>query len=147
MDEWRQNLIEDDDAILELAGSVKRVAVLGIKPDDRMTQPAHYVPAYLVEQGVEIVPVPVYYPEVERILGRPVVRELSALEGPVDLVDVFRKSEDVPQHVDALLAMKPSAVWLQLGIRNDEAAERLARAGIRVVQDRCLLVEHRRAVS
>jgi predicted CoA-binding protein len=66
--------------------------------------------------------------------------------GDIDLVDVFRRPRDVPGHVEDLLAKRPRAVWLQLGIRNDEAAEALARAGIQVVQDRCLMVEWRRLV-
>lgn len=144
-DDWRANLVEDDEEALRIAREVRRVAVLGIKPESRRHKPAHYVPAYLQEAGVEIVPVPVYYPEVTSILGRPVVRDLRAVSPPVDMVNVFRRSEHVPQHVDDLLALAPPVVWLQLGIRNDAAAERLARAGIRVVQDRCLLVYHRRA--
>jgi predicted CoA-binding protein len=89
----------------------------------------------------------VYYPELTTILGRPVVRDLTTIEGRLDCVDVFRRSEDVPGHLDDLVAIRPDLVWLQLGIRNDEAAERLARAGIAVVQDRCLLVDHRRALA
>lgn len=119
--------------------------MLGIKPEKMASQPAFYVPEYLVEAGVEIIPVPVYFPEVTTILGVPVVRDLRSIEGEVDLVDVFRRPGDIPAHVDDLLALKPSAVWFQSGIRNDAAAERLARSGIRVVQDRCLMVEHRRA--
>lgn len=142
--DWRANLITDDAAILEIARTMRRVAVLGIKPESRASAAAHYVAKYLVDQGVELVPVPVYYPEVTHVLGREVVRELREV-GEVDVVDVFRRAEDVPQHLDDLLALRPPVVWLQLGIRNDEVAERLAQAGIRVVQDRCLLVEHRRA--
>jgi hypothetical protein len=73
-----------------------------------------------------------------------VYRTLAAIPGPVDLVDVFRRPKDIPQHVDDIIAKRPRAVWFQLGIRNDEAAERLAREGIDVVQDRCLMVEARR---
>ena len=142
--DWRDNLIADDDAILDIASSMRRIAVLGIKPESRASEPAHYVAKYLVEQGLDVVPVPVYYPEVTQILGRDVVRDLAAV-GEVDVVDVFRRPDDLPQHLDDLLALRPRVVWLQLGIRHDEVAEQLARHGIRVVQDRCLLVEHRRA--
>src|SRR5690606_11149304 len=110
-------------------------------------EPSFYVPAYLADVGVDIVPVPVYYPCITEILGVPVVRDLRAIRGRVDIVDVFRRSADVIDHVPDLIALRPTTVWLQSGIRNEEAAELLARAGIQVVQDRCLMVEHRRARS
>ncbi|HUH12849.1 MAG TPA: CoA-binding protein, partial [Longimicrobiales bacterium] len=71
-------------------------------------------------------------------------RTLEAIPGPVDMVNVFRRPRDIPPHVPDILAKKPRSVWLQLGIRHDEAARELARAGIKVVQDRCLKVEHHR---
>lgn len=119
----------------------RRIAVLGIKIDPE--KPGHFVPAYAQRAGFEIVPVPVYYPEVTEILGERVYRSVSSVPGDVDMVNVFRRSHDVPPHIDDILAKKPKSVWLQLGIRNDAAAERLARAGIDVVQDRCLMVELR----
>jgi predicted CoA-binding protein len=138
-------LIEDDeDQIEELVRSSRRIAVLGIKTDDQVDQPAFYVPQYLAEAGLEVIPVPVYYPEVQTILGRPVYRRLVDVPGPIDIVDVFRRSEDVPAHLPDLLAAKPRAVWMQLGIANEAVALRLAEAGILVVQDRCLLVDHKR---
>jgi predicted CoA-binding protein len=97
----------------------------------------------MAQAGFEIIPVPVYYPEVTEIMGRKVYRRLEDIPVEIDLVNLFRRSQDVSGHVDDILAKKPKAVWMQSGIRNDEAAERLARAGIRVVQDRCLMVEHR----
>lgn len=146
-DDHRKNLIERDEAaIAALVRAARRVAVLGIKPESHAGQPAHYVPAYLASQGVEIAPVPVYYPDIPTILGRPVYRRVADVPGPIDIIDVFRRSEDVSQHVGDLLAARPRAVWLQLGIRDDETAETLARAGVLVVQDRCLLVDHRRYV-
>lgn len=141
--DWRAHLIERDDAVFGLLGSVRRIAVLGIKTRES-AQPAYYVPQYAQRAGYEIVPVPIYYPEVTEILGEPVYRTLAAVPGEIDLVDVFRRPKDIPPHVDDILAKKPRAVWFQLGIRNDEAAERLARAGIDVVQDRCLMVELQR---
>lgn len=143
--DWQASLVTDDDAILGIARSMRRVAVLGIKPESHASAPAHYVAKYLIEQGVDVVPVPVYYPDVTQILGRQVVRDLRSV-GEVDLVNVFRRPDDVAQHLDDLLELRPAVVWMQLGIRNDDVAERLAREGIRVVQDRCLLVEHRRAL-
>ena len=144
MADWRENLITSADGIADLVRECRRIAVLGIKPESRRDRPAFYVPQYMAAQGYDIVPVPVYYPDVTAILGRPVYRSLSEVPGPVDMVNVFRRSPDVPPHVPDLLAARPRAVWLQLGIRHDGAAEELARAGIQVVQDRCLMVEHRR---
>jgi predicted CoA-binding protein len=144
MGDWRENLLEDDARIGELVRSSRRVAVLGAKTEKHADQAAFYVPRFLVERGVDVVPVPVYYPEVTEILGRKVYRKVSEVPGTLDIVDVFRKPSDVPGHLEDLLGKKPRAVWLQLGIRNDAAAEALARAGIQVVQDRCLMVEWRR---
>ncbi|WP_242355731.1 MULTISPECIES: CoA-binding protein [Anaeromyxobacter] len=147
MADWRDNILEDEAAIRALLRSTRRVAVLGIKTEAQASQAAFYVPKYLADVGVEIVPVPVYYPEVREILGRRVYRKVADVPGELDLVDVFRRPKDVPAHVDDLLEKRPRAVWLQLGIRNDAAAERLARAGIQVVQDRCLMVDWRRLVA
>ncbi|HZS37506.1 MAG TPA: CoA-binding protein [Polyangia bacterium] len=140
---WRDFLVEDEARVAELVRSLKRVAVLGIKTEAQASQPAFYVPRYLADAGVEVIPVPVYFPEVKTILGRPVFRRVADVPPPIDLVDVFRRSADVAAHVDDLLAARPRAVWLQLGIRDDASAQRLAEAGILVVQDRCLMVDHR----
>jgi uncharacterized protein len=140
---WRQNLLETQDEIKELLKATRRVAVLGIKTERQSAQPAFYVPSYLASAGFDVIPVPVYYPDVTHILGQEVFRKLADIPGEIDLVNVFRRSEDVPPHLEDILAKMPRAVWFQSGIRHDEAAERLARAGIKVVQDRCLMVEHR----
>jgi predicted CoA-binding protein len=147
MTDWRDNLIEDDARIAEILRETRRIAVLGIKTEERSAQPAFYVPAYLQDAGYEIVPVPVYHPEATRILGQPVYRSLAAVPGPIDLVDIFRRSADVAQHVDDILEVQPRTVWMQSGIRNAEVAQRLAEAGIRVVQNRCLMIDHRRLVG
>jgi hypothetical protein len=139
--DWKENLIEDDAAIGRLLRDVKRVAFLGIKTEAQAGEPAFYVPRHVADHGAEIVPVPVHFPEVQEILGRKVYRKVADVPGPVDLVDVFRKPKDIPAHLPDLLEKRPRAVWFQLGIRNDEAAETLARAGIQVVQDHCLKVE------
>jgi predicted CoA-binding protein len=144
MDDWQARLVEDEDAIRDICRTLRRVAVLGIKPESHSSQPAYYVPRSLHDAGVEVVPVPVYYPNVTHILGAPVYRRVADVPGSIDVVDVFRRSEDVDGHVEDLIAARPAVVWLQSGIRNDRAAEALARAGIRVVQDRCLMVDHRR---
>ena len=144
MEDWRRNLIEDDEArLLGLLRSARRVAVLGIKTEAARSQPAFYVPQALQEMGLEIIPVPVYYPEATQILGQKVYRRVADVPGEVDIVDVFRRSADVAAHLPDLLAKKPRAVWLQSGIHDDRTAEALARAGILVVQDRCLMVDYR----
>jgi len=137
--DWRQHLIDDDARIGALLRASRRIAVLGIKVESH--QPAHFVPAYAQRAGFEIIPVPVYYPEVTEILGQRVHRRIADIPGDVDIVDVFRRSHRVPDHVDDILAKHPKAVWMQSGIWNDDAAERLARSGIDVVQNHCLMVE------
>jgi uncharacterized protein len=140
---WNENLIQSRAHLRELILQSRRIAVLGIKTEAQADQPAFYVPKYLATAGFEVIPVPVYYPEVAAILGRPVYRRLMEITGDIDLVDVFRRSQDISGHLEDILAKRPTAVWFQSGIRNDTAAETLAKAGIKVVQDRCLMVEHR----
>ena len=140
---WRRNLIESLDDVRDLLARTKRVAVLGIKTEGHAYQPAFYVPQYLASAGLEVIPVPVYYPEVTHILGQKVYRKLVEIPGEIDLVDVFRRPSDINGHLDDILTKKPMAVWFQSGIRNMDAAERLAKAGIKVVQDRCLMVDYR----
>ena len=137
---WREHLLQSPAQIHALLGRVHRIAVLGIKPESTGA-PAAFVPAYAIRAGYEVIPVPVYYPEAKELHGRPVYRRLADIPGPVDLVNVFRRSSDVPPHLDDILAAKPKAVWMQSGIRNEAVAEQLARHGIDVVQDRCLMVE------
>ena len=137
------NILTTDDEIRELLQNTKTIAVLGIKPETHASQPAFYVPKYMADAGYEIIPVPVYYPEVTDILGKTVYRDLRDIPGEIDLLNIFRRSEDIPKHTIEILEKKPKAVWFQLGIRNDEVAGRLAEAGIKVVQDLCLMVEHR----
>jgi predicted CoA-binding protein len=136
----RGRIIESTDDITTVLETAHRIAVLGIKPS-WTGKPAYYVPEYAQRAGFEIVPVPVYYPEVTQILGQDVYRRLVDVPGAIDIVNVFRKSHDVPPHVPDMIAAHPRVVWMQLGIRNDVAAEELTAAGIDVVMDRCLLVE------
>lgn len=140
---WQKNLLETDEAIRDLLANTKRIAVLGIKIEAQSFQPAFYVARYMKNAGFAIVPVPVYYPETTEILGAKVYRNLVEIPGEIDLVNVFRRSADVAGHTEDILAKKPKAVWMQSGIRSDAVAETLARAGIKVVQDSCLMVEHR----
>jgi uncharacterized protein len=141
---WETNLIASPAQIRDLILQTKRIAVVGIKTEAQADQPSFYVPNYLARAGFEIIPVPAYYPEVTEILGKKVYRRLIDIPDEIDLVDVFRRSHDINGHVEDLLAKKPKAVWFQSGIRNDQVAEQFAKAGIKVVQDRCLMVEHRR---
>ena len=141
--DWKDNLIESRAQIRQLIMNTHRIAVLGIKTEAQAGQPSVYVPQYLLRAGFDIIPVPVYYPEVTEIFGRPVYRRLVDVPGEIDLVNVFRRPADIDGHVDDILSKMPKAVWFQSGIRNDHAAETFARAGIQVVQDRCLMVEHR----
>ena len=141
--DWTQNLIQDGAEARALLRDARRIAVLGIKTEAQAGQPAFYVPEYLQSAGYEIIPVPVYYPEVTTILGQPVFRRVADVPPPLDMVVVFRRSQDVPPHVEDLVAARPGTVWMQSGIRNPDAARRLAEAGIRVVQDRCTMIDHR----
>lgn len=141
---WRDNLVTTADAIAEILANTRRVAVLGIKTESQAGQPSIEVPRYMLEQGFDVVPVPVYFPDVKSILGRPVVRRLADVSPPADMVNVFRRSQDVAAHLDDLLAARPAVVWMQMGISNDSVAHSLAHAGIKVVQNRCLMVDHAR---
>jgi len=145
--DFRENLVDDTQGIQSLLRDARRVAVLGIKTEQQSDQPSFYVPQYLASTGLEIVPVPVYYPEVTEILGHPVYRRVADIPGEIDIVDVFRRPQDIEQHVDDLIEKHPTAVWFQSGIRNEGAARRLAEAGIKVVQDHCMMVEYRRLRS
>ena len=133
---WQENILSTVEQIRDLILQTKRIAVLGIKTEAQADQPSVYVPKYMQNAGFEIVPVPVYYPDATVILGENVYRRLVDIPVDIDMVDVFRRSHDVAGHVDDILAKKPNSVWLQLGIRNDAAAEIFAKAGIKVVQDR-----------
>ena len=140
---WKDNILTTDAQIRELLTNTRTIAVLGIKTEAQSMQPAFYVPNYMQSAGFEIIPVPVYYPEATEILGKKVYRSVAEIPVDVDMVNVFRRSQDVPAHVDDILARKPKSVWMQLGISNAAAAERFAQAGIKVVENRCLMVDHR----
>lgn len=138
---WQENLVKTDANITDLLKNTKRIAVIGIKMET--FQPAYYVPSYMKSAGFEIIPVPVYYPEATEILGEKVYRNLTDIPDEIDLVNIFRRSADVAKHTEDILTKKPKAVWMQTGIANAEVAETLAKAGIKVVQNLCLMVEHR----
>ena len=92
MTDWKANLIDDDAGIGQILRDTRIIAVLGIKPESRAGQPAHFVPAYMAQNGYEVIPVPVYFPEVTVMLGRQVFRSLVAIGKPVDMVNVFRRA-------------------------------------------------------
>ena len=133
-----------DDELRALLRSVRTIAVVGIKGDPH--EDAYRVPAYLQAHGYRILPVS---PKLSEVLGERCVATLGELATAPDLVDLFRAPQHVAGHADEILALPtpPKAVWLQLGIRDDASAARLARASIRVVQDRCLMVDHRRLLG
>jgi predicted CoA-binding protein len=129
----------DDEAIRRLLEKVRRIAVVGLSPKPH--RDSHRVARYLLESGYEIVPV---YPREEQILGQRVYRRVQDIAGAVDLVDVFRRSEELPEVIDDALAARAGALWLQLGCIDESGARRAQDAGLTVVMDRCLMVEHAR---
>ncbi len=133
-----------DDELRELLAGMRTVAVVGIKAGDR--DDAFRVPRYMQAHGYRIIPV---NPKLDRVLGELAVPSVAEIREPVDLVNLFRDSRHVPGHVDEILALStlPRVVWMQLGIRHDAQARRLAQAGVAVVQDRCLMVEHDRLLG
>ena len=130
------NLIESEADVRKILLQVKTIAVLGIKTEAQSDQPAFYVPKYMQDAGYDVIPVPVYYPDATEILGRKVYRKVADIPGPVDMVNIFRRPADVPPHLDDILAKTPRVVYMQRGIRHDQAAAALAAAGIKVIQDR-----------
>lgn len=129
-------------AVRRVLTTSRTVAVLGAHSDP--TRPAWYVPDYLHSQGFEIIPVNAALVG-QTLWGRPVLGSLAEIDEPVDVVDVFRRSEALPGHLDEILSMveAPRTVWFQKGIRNDEVARQLEAKGIEVIQDRCMLADHR----
>ena len=132
-----------DDRVREILSSSPTIAVLGIHHET--DKAAYYVPEYLHDVGYRIIGVNPRFAG-QTMFGEPVRGTLAEVGEPIDLVDVFRRPELIPAHIDDLLAMqpRPKVVWFQLGIRNDDAAKILEAAGITVVQDRCTLADHRR---
>lgn len=135
----RGRRLASEDELAEVVRSMRTVAVLGIKGEDRQDESAFSIPAMMQARGFRILPVS---PKLTRVLGETAFPDLARVAEPYDVLDVFRRAEAIPAHVDELLALpaerRPKVVWLQSGIRHDEATERLLDAGIDVVQDRCL---------
>jgi len=139
--------MESDQSLKDLFEKTNNIAVIGIKEGEN--EDAFRVPRYMQRAGYRICPV---NPKIDRVLGEDCVAsigEIDGLEGGIDVVNIFRASENVPAHVDEILALDPlpSAVWMQLGIHHGPSAQRLREAGIEVIQDRCIMVDHRRLVG
>ncbi|MCG8589072.1 MAG: CoA-binding protein [Proteobacteria bacterium] len=134
-------MTETETELREVLAEGRTIAVVGIK--NKEAEDAYRVPRYLQEQGYRIIPV---NPKYEQVLGEPCHASLREVEAPVAIVNLFRASDHIPRHVDEILAMSPlpRAVWMQLGIHDGESTTRLRAVGIDVVQDRCIMVEHKR---
>ena len=133
----------NDARLREILTGSPTVAVLGIHREPEKA--AFYVPEYLKDEGYRVIGVNPQFKD-ETILGEKVRARLSEIREPIDIVDVFRKPEAIPEHVEDILAMnpKPKYVWFQLGIKHEEAAKKLEEAGITVIQNRCTLADHQR---
>ena len=131
-----------DPEIRTLLERVRRIAVVGLSPKPH--RDSHRVSLYLLERGYTVIPV---YPRETHILGQPVFRRVQDIPGGVDLVDVFRRSEDLPSVFDDALAAKAPAIWTQMDCIDEEGAARARAAGVSVVMDRCLMVDHARLLG
>lgn len=127
-----------DDEIREIF-SLKNVAVVGMSKNEEKA--AHYVPKYLASQGYNITPV---NPTADKILDKKCYQSIEQVDSPIDIVDVFRPSDQVLPVVQEAIKKKPKVIWLQEGIHNKEAEELARKAGIKVVFNRCMLAEHQR---
>ena len=132
----------DDAAIRHLLESVRRITVVGLSPKPH--RDSNRVARYLLDRGYEVIPV---YPREERTLGQHVYRRVQDIPGGVDLVDVFRRSEHLTAVFDDVLAAGAPAIWLQLDCLDYEGARRAQAAGVTVVMDRCLMVDHARLLG
>lgn len=131
-----------EDALRSLLAGARRIAVVGLSPKPH--RDSHRVARYLIERGYEVIPV---YPREHEILGQKVYRRVQDIPGGVDLVDVFRRSDGIPETVDDALAARAPALWLQLDCIHQGAARRAAAAGVTVVMDRCIMVDHARLLG
>jgi predicted CoA-binding protein len=133
-----------NESLRQVLADTRTIAVVGIKDD--AAEDAQRVPRYMQAHGYQIRPV---NPKLDRVLGERATSSLGGVEGPIDLVNLFRAADHIPGHVDEILAMspRPKAVWMQLGIVHGGAAAKLRNAGITVIQDRCIMVDHRRLLG
>jgi Predicted CoA-binding protein len=130
--------MNETEQITEILKKAKNIAVVGLSSSPM--RPSYGVSAYLQSHGYKIIPV---NPEIKGALGERAYGSLSDVPEKIDIVDIFRRSEFVPALVDEAIRLKPAAIWMQEGVMHAAAAEKARKAGIFVVQDRCLLKEHR----
>jgi uncharacterized protein len=130
--------MNESERITELLKKSKNIAVVGLSSSPM--RPSYGVSAYLQSHGYKIIPV---NPEIKGALGEKAYASLSEVPEKIDIVDIFRRSEFVPSLVDEAIRLKPAAIWMQEGVQHEAAAEKARKVGILVVQDRCLLKEHR----
>jgi uncharacterized protein len=128
-----------DQEIKKILSQYKTVAVIGMSKNPE--KEAYKIPQYLKDKGYRVIPV---NPGADEILGEKAYKKVSDIPDTIDIVDVFRPSEDIPNYVDDVIAIKPKVFWLQLGIENALAEEKVASAGIEVVYDKCIMAEHKR---
>lgn len=131
-----------DAEVADILRTCRTIAVVGASP--RLDRPSNGVAQYLIDQGYEVWPV---NPRALEVLGRPCAPDLASLPGPPDMVDVFRRQQELPQVARDAVAVGAKVLWLQLGLHNDEAVRIAHEAGLRVVTNRCALVEHRRLLG
>lgn len=135
-------ILESEEEIAAAVRAVRTVAVVGMKGEQEPDAEAYRIPKALQTRGIRVIPV---NPKLQEALGERAYASIGEVPDAFDTVDVFRRSSAIGEVVDAILALpdgrRPGLVWLQLGVRNDEAARRMTRAGMDVVQDRCLMVE------
>ena len=131
-----------EEQIIKMLQGTEVIATVGFSTKPH--KPSHYVPRYLMEQGYKVIPV---HPEADDILGEKAYPTLKEVPDEVDLVQLFRPSAEVPPHVEEAIEVGADFIWMQLGIRNKEAAARAREAGLEVIQDRCLMVDHRNLKS
>lgn len=131
--------VDDDLAIRQLLKEARTIAVVGAS--EKTWRDSHRIASFLIQKGYEVYPV---NPRYQTVLGLKCYPDLAALPEPADIVDVFRRSEAVPEVVDAAVATNAKALWLQLGVIHEAAAQKAEQSGILVVMDRCILVDHQR---
>ena len=132
----------DDDTLRRILTESHRIAVVGLSAD--RSRPSHAVAEYLLEHGFEVIPV---NPKYDEVLGQTCYPDLAAVPGSVDIVDLFQRAERVPPFVDAAISIGANVVWMQLGIVHEGAATKARAAGLDVVMDRCIKIEHARLVD
>lgn len=134
--------MNEDKKIRGVLQEYKTIVVVGCSRDPE--KDAHKVPKYLKEHGYKIIPI---NPFADKILGERVYKTFSEIKEPIDIIDIFRPSEECLQVVKEAIKLKPKVIWMQLGIKNTEAAKLAERSGIEVILDKCIMMEHKRLVK